>query len=744
MRALCLHGHFYQPPREHPWLGVVEPEASAAPERDWNTRITAECYAPNAAARILDARGRLADLVNTYAWTSFDFGPTLLAWLAGNAPGVIAALREADAASRARTGFGNAWAQAYAHPILPLCTPRDARTQVVWGRRDFEHRFGRAPDGMWLPEMAVDRLSLGALAEAGIGLTMLAAHQARRVRPLGTGPDAWRAVTPGTLDTRRLYRCVPAPGLTLDVVFRDGELSHGVAFADLLADGDTLARRVRATLADADDPALVTVAADGETYGHHHRFGEMALAWVLRELAADPTLTLLGPAAFRDRHPPTDEVEIAERTSWSCPHGVERWRADCGCAVATMSGWSQAWRTPLRVAIDWLRDELAVVYETRAGEVLRDPWGARDRYVECLLEPGRTAAFLTAEAAHPLSAAATRAARRVLELARHALFMQTSCGWFFDELTRIEPILVLRHAARALELAAALGARPEDGFVARLEAARSNLPARETGADLYRRAARGAAATPARVAASGALLALLGEEPSLPGYELTLSSAPRDGRLEASVRVVELATGAATTVPVVPASAPGALPACEAGGRSFTIPDLFGIQQEALMAMLARKAAGLARTAREELLGGRRPVLDALLEGGTPVPLEVATLLGWEQADAIVSALEANRPPATLVAATGALRRRGARFPVRWLGERLTRALEEQLGRLPDGADTALALLDLAAAADVPLDLGCAQVLALAWYRDRPPAGDDQALVALRERLALAPGETER
>ena len=191
LRAVCFHGHFYQPPREDAWLGVVEPEASAAPDRDWNTRITRECYAPVAAARILDASARLRDLMNLYEWTSFDFGPTLLSWMATNAPGVLAALRRADAASRARTGHGNAWGQAYGHPILPLSTPRDVRTQVLWGRRDFEHRFGRPPDGMWLPEMAVDLTSLGALADAGIRLTMLAPHQARRVRPLGAGDDQW-------------------------------------------------------------------------------------------------------------------------------------------------------------------------------------------------------------------------------------------------------------------------------------------------------------------------------------------------------------------------------------------------------------------------------------------------------------------------------------------------------------------------------------------------------------------------
>src|SRR5205823_5138947 len=323
---------------------------AAAPYRDWNARITAECYAPNTAARVFDSAARLRAVVNTYAWTSFDFGPTLLAWLAPRAPEVMAAVRGADAESRRRTGHGNAWAQAWGHAILPLSTPRDVRTQVVWGRRDFEHRFGRPPEGMWLPEMAVDRTSLAALEQAG-------------------------------------------------------------------------------------SAAILTVAGDGETYGHHHRFGEMALAFALRALGREAGITLAGPAAFRERHPPAFEVEIAEGTSWSCPHGVERWRADCGCRAGKEPGWTQAWRLPLRQAIDSLRDELAAVYEVRAGDVLRDPWGARDRYVDCLLEPARTGAWLAAEASHALSAAGALQARRALELARHALLMQTSCGWFFDDLS---------------------------------------------------------------------------------------------------------------------------------------------------------------------------------------------------------------------------------------------------------------------------------------------------------------------
>ncbi|HLK10337.1 MAG TPA: DUF3536 domain-containing protein [Candidatus Binatia bacterium] len=742
LRAVCLHGHYYQPPREHPWLGVVEPEPSAAPDRDWNTRITRECYAPCAEARILDARGRLRELLDIYEWTSFDFGPTLLAWLAPHAPGVMAALRRADAAARARTGHGNAWAQPYAHPILPLCSAADVRTQVLWGRRDFEHRFGRPPEGMWLPEMAVDRTSLCALADAGVVITLLAPHQAQRVRPLGADDGAWHAVTPATLDTRRLYRCVLPGGRAVDVLFRDAALSQELAFGGLLRDGADLAARLHAAVAEGGGPAVVGVAVDGETYGHHHPFGEMALAFALETLAARGDVTLVGPAAYRALAPPADEVEIVEGTSWSCVHGVERWRADCGCRVGTQAGSSQAWRGPLRAAIDWLRDEAAVLYETRAGEVFRDPWGARDRYVDCVLDPGRLEGFLAAEATTRLSPAATVHARRTLELARHALLMQTSCGWFFDELTGLEPLLVLRHAARAIDLAQALGRRLEEGFVGRLEPARSNLPGQGSGADVYRRRARGRA-MPARVAASGAILAALGRSARVPGYALELpDDLAADGQRR-EARVTELATGASTAVVIAVDAGTDGPPTCRAGDAAYTLADLFEVQRERLLDDLGRTAAAAARAGRRAALAEVRAVLDPLIAGETPLPPELALLLGWEEAEPIAAAVMA-RPPglAASVARAEAARRRGLVLPVRWLAERVTPVLEERLAALPEGAEDALLLLDLAGTAGLGLDLTRAQVRLLAWWKGAPAATRSSPRLALLcERLGVATGD---
>jgi len=741
-RALCLHGHFYQPPRQHPWLGVVEPEPSAAPDRDWNTRITRECYAPVASARIMDTVGRLRAVVNGYEWLSFDFGPTLLAWLAPQAPEVMAALRRADAASRARTGHGNAWAQAYGHPILPLSTPRDVRTQVLWGRREFEYRFGRPPEGMWLPEMAVDRTALAALADAGIGLTMLAAHQAKRVRPLGTGDDAWTAVTPETLDVRRLYRCVLPGGRAVDVLFRHEALSRDLAFGDLLKDGASFAARLAGALAEGDDGAVLALASDGETFGHHHRYGEMALAFAIRALTADPTVAVTNPAALRETAPPTMEVDVVPETSWSCPHGVERWRADCGCRTGGPTEWTQAWRAPLRAAVDWLRDELVVLYESRTGEVLRDPWGARDRYVDCVLEAGRTDAFVAAEASGRLSPAAMLQARRGLELARHALLMQTSCGWFFEDLAGIEPILILRHAARALELADQLSRRLEDGFLQRLELAHSNVIAEGSGADIYRRAARGPAL--ARVAATGGLSALLGAPARVPGYDVELSAAPQGEVLRADARVVDQATGAASTVTLRGERPESGAPWCRVGDATFTLADLFGVQRERLLEAVGRSAATASRQGRRTALAQVRPVLDQLLAVETPLPPDLALLLGYEEAETIVQGLETRTVPMTALADRArALRARGVVFPLRWVAGRFVRVLEERLGALPDSADDALGVLALAAAIGAELDLAGAQLRALSWWQDAPPVHRARTgVILLCERLQLDVGPT--
>ncbi len=341
-RYICIHGHFYQPPRENPWLDVVEVEDSAAPYHDWNERITRECYAPNTRARLLDGAGQIRQLLNNYAWISFNFGPTLLSWMAEHAPDVYCEIVDADRLSRARRGgHGNALAQNYNHLIMPLASKRDKQTQVAWGIADFRHRFEREPEGMWLAETAVDIESLEVLAEAGIHFTILAPRQARRWRPLGTRP--WQ--DEGGVDPSRAYVCRLPSGRSIALFFLDAIVSHRVAFERLLDDGE----RFLACLLQGFDPArehaqLMHIATDGESYGHHHAHGDMALAYALERLAADPEIRLTNYGEFLELHPPEWEVEIHNNSSWSCVHGVERWRSDCGCRMR--GEWDQRWRAP--------------------------------------------------------------------------------------------------------------------------------------------------------------------------------------------------------------------------------------------------------------------------------------------------------------------------------------------------------------------------------------------------------------
>jgi alpha-amylase/alpha-mannosidase (GH57 family) len=482
VRYVCIHGHFYQPPRENPWLEAIEGQPSAYPYHDWNERITAECYAPNANARILDGVNRIVAIVNNYASMSFNFGPTLLSWLEEKEPEVYRAILAADEESARRfSGHGSALAQPYNHMILPLASPRDRKTQVAWGVRDFTHRFGRAPEGMWLPETAVDLASLEALAEAGIAFTILAPHQAARVRRIGE--ESWSEVGPAAVDPTMPYRVTLPSGSAIVVFFYDGPISRAVAFDRLLSTGEHFAERlVGAFTEGAAHPQLVHVATDGETYGHHHRHGDMALAFALHTLAEKNLATLTNYGEFLARHSPTHEAEIVEKTSWSCAHRVERWRADCGCHSGAHPGWNQAWRAPLREALDALRDALLPLWEERAAALFHDPWRARDAYVDVLLDRSRETVrrYLAAHAKEDLGPAGRTEALKLLEIQRHAQLMYTSCGWFFDDVGGIEARQVLQYAGRVLQLAGELfGTGLEEPFLALLAKAKSNVA--ETG-----------------------------------------------------------------------------------------------------------------------------------------------------------------------------------------------------------------------------------------------------------------------
>ncbi|KMY66651.1 hypothetical protein AAU61_16165 [Desulfocarbo indianensis] len=513
-RYVCIHGHFYQPPRINPWLEVVEVQDSAAPFHDWNARVTAECYAPNAAARILCPEGTITKIVNNYRHISFNFGPTLLSWLEDKSPEVHEALLEADADSLKRLGHGNALAQVYNHLIMPLANQRDKLTQVRWGIADFERRFGRRPEGMWLAETAADVPTLECLAAEGIAFTILAPGQASRVKP----PEkSWQDVRGGRIDPRRPYQALLPSGREIALFFYDGPSSRSIAFEKTLDDGHRLADRLLGLFDDRlGEPQLAHVATDGESYGHHHRFGEMALAYALELLNQDKRAELTNYAAFLAAHPPTWQVEILEPSAWSCPHGVDRWRADCGCALDSGRGWNQRWRAPLRDGLDQLNQRMAKLFETLGAELFQDPWAARDDYVQALPPQPRSAwhEFLKQHQLRPLSPEEEIRAAKLLECQRWALYMFTSCGWFFDDIAGIEAVQNLRFAARALQLAGELdGGGWENGLLTYLEQAQSNQLGEGSGADIWRRRVAPSRVGPRRVVAHAAIRKVMGDDP---------------------------------------------------------------------------------------------------------------------------------------------------------------------------------------------------------------------------------------
>lgn len=487
-RYVCIHGHFYQPPRENAWLETIEMQDSAYPYHDWNERVTAECYAPNTASRILDNEGFITLIVNNYEKISFNFGPTLLAWMEANNPDTYKAILEADRRSlNTYSGHGSAIAQSYGHIIMPLATKRDKYTQVLWGLRDFEHRFNRTPEGMWLPETAVDIETLEIMAGMGIRFTILAPHQASRVRKKGS--NDWNDVINGSIDPSQAYEIILPSGNRLYLFFYNGPISRNIAFENVLRSGDNLSQLLIESFSEeAERPQIIHVATDGETYGHHHRFGDMALAYALHDIETDNRAQITNYGEFLEKHPPDYEVEILENTSWSCPHGIERWRNNCGCNAGRNPAWNQAWRAPLREALDWLRDTLAPSYEEKARQFLNDPWLARDEYINIILNKSsqNTSEFFQKHRSHELDKEETVIALKLLELQRHAMLMYTSCGWFFDELSGIETVQVIQYAGRAMQLAdELLGNGIEEDFLGRLEKARSNIPEHSDGRKIY-------------------------------------------------------------------------------------------------------------------------------------------------------------------------------------------------------------------------------------------------------------------
>ena len=494
-RYICIHGHFYQPPRENPWLETVETQDSAAPYHDWNERVCAECYAPNGAARVVNSKNKIIRIVNNYARMSFNFGPTLMSWLSENAARTYRMILDGERQSR-RTNMGHssAMAQVYNHIIMPLANRRDRITQIRWGILDYKKHYGALPEGMWLAETAADTETLELLAQHGVKFTILAPNQCKRVRPLKDGLDddlvtSWSTPLERSVDSTHPYLVRFESGDSIAVFFYNGQTSRAIAFEGLLNSGEAFAARLKAGFKDHDEPQLVSVATDGESYGHHHRHGEMALAWAVRLLERDKTVKLTNYASFLEQFPPKWECEIVDDSSWSCAHGVERWRSNCGCN--TRSDWSQEWRTPLRKALDELRDAIAPLTESEGAKLFKDVWEARNGYIDVILsrQSDTEERFFEEYGAHPLSAEERVRALQLMETQRHAQLMYTSCGWFFDDIGGIETVQVIAYAGRVIQLARELFgddiAAVETAFVARLKEAKSNVASTGDGAKIY-------------------------------------------------------------------------------------------------------------------------------------------------------------------------------------------------------------------------------------------------------------------
>ncbi|OHB78522.1 MAG: hypothetical protein A2Z25_02080 [Planctomycetes bacterium RBG_16_55_9] len=544
-KYICVHGHFYQPPRENPWLEDVELQDSAYPYHDWNERITEECYSQNAASRILGSDRKIIDIVNNYAKMSFNFGPTLLYWLESHAPDVYDKILEADKKSRQRfSGHGGAIAQAYNHMILPLCNDRDKHTQVLWGIQDFRQRFEREPEGLWLPETAVDIPTLEVLAAYGIAFTILSPRQAKRVRAIGR---RWKNVSENDLDTTVPYLCHLPSGKQIVLFFYHGPTANDIAYGGLLQSGENLAAKLlEAFPKNTEETRLIHVATDGESFGHHHRFGDMALAYCLHHLEADHLAKITIYAEYLEKFPPANEVEIWENTSWSCAHGVERWKSNCGCCSNPSNCGRQQWRAPLREALDWLRDKLAGVYEQRMSEYSNDPWQVRNEYITVINDRSldNTEKFIAAATGSRWPSGLDDDRRiaflKLLEMQRNAMLMYTSCGWFFDSVTGIETVQVIKYAARALQLCRDVQKEDlEPDFKNRLERVPTNGLETANGRDLYHAYVEPAQVNLDRVGAHFALSSVFDEEDKEQA-DIYCYSVRREGhqRQEAGVQVL--------------------------------------------------------------------------------------------------------------------------------------------------------------------------------------------------------------
>jgi alpha-amylase/alpha-mannosidase (GH57 family) len=509
-RYLCIHGHFYQPPRENPWLEEIEVQDSARPFHDWNGRVTAECYHPNAFSRILNGNKEIVDIVNNYSKISFNFGPTLLSWMEKYNKEAYNAILEADKISMERFGgHGGAIAQVYNHIIMPLANREDKETQVIWGIADFESRFKRKPEGMWLAETAVDTETLEILAQNNIKFTILAPSQCKKTRK--TGAKEWQSEENAKVDPKKPYLCNLPSGKTITLFFYDGPISQGIAFGDTLKSGERFAARLLSAFDTRREPQRVHIATDGETYGHHQKFADMALAYCINYVEQNQLAQMTVYGQYMELFPPQYEAAINENTSWSCAHGVERWRGNCGCNSGCRPEWNQEWRAPLRSALDFARDIFLATFENKGKEYFKDIRAARNAYIDVILDRSKTQAFLNQHGTG-LALSDKPAAFKLMEMQRNAMLMYTSCGWFFDEISGIETVQVITYAKRALGYNKSLtGEDREKQFMEKLALAPSNIPSLKNGEIIYRQMVQPASVGLRKVAVNYAVSYMLDE-----------------------------------------------------------------------------------------------------------------------------------------------------------------------------------------------------------------------------------------
>lgn len=616
-KFFTLHAHFYQPPRENPWTGKIDPQPTAWPFHDWNSRIARECYLPNACARVNDSSGRVLELANNYLHMNFNFGPTLFSWLEKHYPFYYAKVVEAARESRRLTGHSNAIAQGYNHMIMPLASFQDQLTQALWGIKDFEHRYGFRPEAMWLPETAANADTLRLMIDLGMKYVILSPYQAERVRPEGS--QTWEDATHGNFDTNRAYAwhdTLPdgsrAKGRSLAVFFYDGPLSKAAAFEGLTRDSGAFADRVESCYRrGAHGPQLVSMAVDGETFGHHHKFSDMTLAHAFLHELKKRGIQTVNYAQFLEANPPQHEVQIKagpdkEGTAWSCAHGVRRWKGGCDCGREGNA--SLNWRLPMRAALNSLRDASADIYAAEGAKFFRSPWDARNDYVSLVLDrsPETADAFFAKHASRPLSRAERSRACDLLEMQKHAMFMFTSCGWFFSDVSRIEAVQNLRYAARVAETLKEFGFENADrAFLSLIEMAQSNYAEAENGLKIYQKIVGENTLARQKAAALIIAEAMLGDGSScVPGGPVLAEERfSRDGTLCVRGKVMELGPDGAPPVAFCYMRSGDEFPLMyfSVPGGAARIKEIFALGEPAAMKAALEKDPAAARVTFDDL-----------------------------------------------------------------------------------------------------------------------------------------------